>query len=314
MFNNLHELIAKMPDEKNCRDYLVQQRWQGKPICPYCGHEKTYVIEGGKRFKCASKACYKKFSVTVGTIFEASNVPLNKWFMAIYLCTAHKKGISSYQLGKNIGVSQKSAWFMLHRIRELMRPKKPVILRNMIEADITYIGGKQKNKSNKERKKILEQKLDWRHGKTVVLGITERRGATMMQIVKLRHAEGVIKEHVEPISSIVTDEGGEFRNLHLNFNHYTVIHSNKEFARGIYHTNSIEGTFSHLKRMVIGIYHHFSPWHTPAYLDEFNYRWNTRKMKDADRFRMALTQTTARMPYKTLVARNVLSLKYEAPK
>ena len=108
MFNNLHELITTMPDEKSCRDYLIKERWNGVVTCPYCGFEKCYVIENGKRFKCASKACYKKFSVTVGTIFEASNIPLNEWFMALYLCTAHKKGVSSYQLAKDIGVAQKT--------------------------------------------------------------------------------------------------------------------------------------------------------------------------------------------------------------
>src|SRR4051812_27786843 len=125
MFKNLHELIATMPDEMTCRKYLADQRWpDGKAVCPHCGSEKTYVIEKGWRYKCGNKECLKKFSVTVGTIFEASNIPLNKWFMAVYLCTAHKKGISSYQLGKDIGVAQKTSWFMLHRIRELMRPKK----------------------------------------------------------------------------------------------------------------------------------------------------------------------------------------------
>ena len=121
MFNNLRELIATIPDEKACREYLIKERWNGVIVCPYCSCEKCYVIENGKRFKCGSKACYKKFSVTVGTVFEASNIPLTKWLMALYLCTAHKKGISSYQLGKDVGVAQKSAWFMLHRLREIMK-------------------------------------------------------------------------------------------------------------------------------------------------------------------------------------------------
>lgn len=124
MFNNLIELVKSLPTEKACKDYLAAQRWEnGKAVCPYCNHSICYVIEGGKRYKCGSRLCYKKFSVITGTVFEASNIPLQKWFMAIYLCTAHKKGISSYQLGKDISVTQKSAWFMLHRIRELMRDK-----------------------------------------------------------------------------------------------------------------------------------------------------------------------------------------------
>lgn len=315
MFNNLHELITKMPDEKSCRDYLVQQRWNGSPVCPYCGHGRAYVIEGGKRYKCASNACYKKFSVTVGTIFEASNVPLNKWFMAIYLCTAHKKGISSYQLGKNIGVCQKTAWFMLHRIRELMRPKTFISLGNTVEADVTFIGGKIGNKSNKERKRYIETK-NWMENKTSVLGITERGGSTIMQVMPRNNdmlPDKTIREHVEYASTVVTDEGGPFSRLNDDFYHYTVNHSKNEFARLHFHTNSVEGVFSHLKRMFIGTFHHCSPWHLPAYLDEFNYRWNSRKLKDAERFNLALTQVATKMPYKALVARNVLSLKYEAP-
>ncbi|MCW3078724.1 IS1595 family transposase, partial [Segetibacter sp.] len=114
MFKNLHELITSMPDETACRNYLIKERWNGVIVCPYCQHEGAYVIEGGKRFKCTSKLCYKKFSVTVGTIFEASNIPIKKWLMAIYVITAHKKGISSYQLGRDISVSQKTDWFILH--------------------------------------------------------------------------------------------------------------------------------------------------------------------------------------------------------
>ena len=117
MFTNLRELIASMPDEKTCIEYLVQQRWNGKPICPYCGCSKTYSIEHGKRFKCANPDCYKRFSAITGTVFEYSKIPVSKWLTAVYIATAHKKGISSYQLGKDIGVTQKSAWFMLHRIR-----------------------------------------------------------------------------------------------------------------------------------------------------------------------------------------------------
>jgi len=156
MFNNLHELIASIPDEKSCRDYLIKERWNGVITCPYCGFEKCYVIENGKRFKCASKACYKKFSVTVGTIFEASNIPLNKWFMAGYLALSHKKGISSYQLAKDIGVAQKTAWFMLHRLRQLMKPSEEIKLSGTVEVDEVYIGGRMKNKHKKVRANYKE--------------------------------------------------------------------------------------------------------------------------------------------------------------
>jgi hypothetical protein len=122
-----------------------------------------------------------------------------------------------------------------------------------------------------------------------------------------------IRANVEYASNVITDEGSEFRRLDNDYYHYTVVHSKNEYARLDYHTSSIEGTFSHFKRMVIGVYHHFSPWHLPTYLDEFTYRWNSRKMKDAERFNLALTQIAGKMPYKAVKARNVLSLKYEAP-
>lgn len=152
MFNNLRELILSMPTEEMCREYLATQRWDGKPVCPYCEAGRVYVIENNKRYKCGNSECYKKFSVTVGTVFEASKIPLVKWFTAVYLSSAHKKGISSYQLGKDIGVSQKCAWFMLHRIREMMREKNDVKLDNIVEIDEVYMGGKVGNMSKSKRK------------------------------------------------------------------------------------------------------------------------------------------------------------------
>jgi len=154
MFNNLRELILSMPTEETCREYLAQQRWNGKPVCPHCGSGRVYSIEKGKRYKCGNSECYKKFSVTVGTVFEASNIALVKWFTAIYLITAHKKGISSYQLGKDIGVSQKCGWFMLHRIRELMRVKDDIKLDNIVEIDETFIGGIVGNMNKHKRAKL----------------------------------------------------------------------------------------------------------------------------------------------------------------
>jgi transposase-like protein len=304
MFNNLRELIATMPDEKTCRDYVIQQRWNGKPVCPYCGYDRCYIIEGGKRFKCASKTCYSKFSVTVGTIMEDSNIPICKWLTAIYLCTAHKKGISSYQLGKDIGVAQKSAWFMLHRIRNKMLPKIDMKLDNTIEADLTFIGGSISNKSNKVRKEYLENKrpLD---NKTSVLGITERQGNTIMQVVpnnEEKKVDKMVRDNVEFAANVITDEGSPFVNLNDNYYHYRVNHSKNEYARLHFHTNSIEGVFSHFKRMVYGIYHQISYKHTQQYLNEFTYRFNSRGMKDADRFALTMKNLEGRLTYKQLVS------------
>src|ERR1022692_206969 len=304
MFNNLRELIATMPDETTCRNYLIRQRWNGNVVCPYCGFSKVYVIENGKRFKCGDRAnCAKKFSVTVGTIMEASNIPVHKWLTAIYICTADKKGISSYQLAKDIGISQKASWFMIHRIRERMMPKIGKKFSDFVEADLTFVGGSIENKTKKIRKLYAEGKLP--SNKTSVLGIAEREGSIVMQVVPKnqdKFADSVIRENVEFAANIVTDEGNEFTRLKDEYFHYTVNHSQNEYARLEFHTNSIEGVFSHFKRMVYGIYHQISQKHTQRYLNEFAYRFNSRNIKDCARFEMTVKNIEGRLTYKQLVA------------
>ena len=184
MFTNLLELIKSMPDEATCRKYVAEQRWgKDRVVCPYCQNEKAYVIEGGKRYKCASKTCYSKFSVTVGTIMEASNIPLVKWLTAIYLVSAHKKGISSYQLGRDLSIAQKNSWFMLHRIREMLKGSLSRKLDNTVEADETYVGGSIKNKHISVRKQYAETK-NWLSNKTTVLAMIERNGEAMATVIE----------------------------------------------------------------------------------------------------------------------------------
>ena len=306
MFKNLHELIATMPDDATRRKYLADQRWpDGNTVCPYCGHTKCYSIEDGKRYKCASASCYKKFSVTVGTIFEASNIPLNKWFMAVYLCTAHKKGISSYQLGKDIGVSQKAAWFMLHRIRELMRPKTNKMLDTVVEVDETWTGGKMKNKHKSVRKKAHEDNLSHVDNKTGVIGYLQRDGELKLNVMDLNKTlKEQVKENVKPEAVVITDGFYAYNGLAASFEGHEVVHHKQdEFVRGAFHTNGIEGGFGLFKRMVFGIYHQITPKHTQRYLDEFTYRYNSRKIKDADRFTLSLRQAEGRLDYKTLVGK-----------
>ncbi len=330
MFNNLHEFTATIQSEQACIDLLAKHRWEdGKAVCPYCGHDKCYRIEGGKRYKCASKTCFKRFHVTVGTIFHASNIPLRKWFMAIYVATGHKKGISSYQLARDLGITQKSAWFMLHRIREGMRAKwQPKLgANNIVEADETYVGGSISNKSNTKRKEYAKNKDNWA-GKTPVLGMLEREVSTVITrphkiipgltvkekiVTKESHVtlqviptgtnqvESIVRNNLEYAAKLVTDTHNYYTSLNDDYYHYKVNHTLDEYARWIFHTNSIEGTFSHFKRMVFGIYHQISPKHTQRYLDEFSYRFNTRKIKDCDRFLNALSKVNCKLPYKQLV-------------
>ena len=306
MFNNLIELIKSMPTEEMCRDYVAQQRWNGKPVCPYCKHDKCYVIEGGKRYKCASTKCFKRFTVTVGTIMEASNVPVSKWLTAIYLIDSHKKGISSYQLGKDIGVTQKSAWFMLHRIREMIRCKEQIILgeTNPVEADEMFVGGSISNKHNSKRKLYAENPEKY-NNKTTVLGMVEREGKLITQVIaKNKPNELVINlaATVQKGATLITDTTNLYNKIKHDYHYHSVNHSANEYIRGEFHTNTIEGAFSHFKRMVYGIYHQISPKHTQRYLDEFCYRYNSRKLKDADRFKISLQSIEGRLTYKALVA------------
>lgn len=306
MFTNLRELITSMPDEKTCREYLVMQRWNGKPVCPYCDCTKVYSIEKGKRFKCGNSECYKKFSVTVGTVFEASNIPLVKWFTAIYLFTSHKKGISSYQLGKDIGVSQKAAWFMLHRLREMMRIKTNKLLDTVVEVDESWTGGKMKNKHVKIRAKAHKENLSHVDNKTGFVGYLQREGELKLKVWDLtKTLKEQVRENVKPEALVITDGFGAYTGLDKHFEgHEIVNHKADEYVRGIIHTNGVEGAFGLFKRMVFGIYHHITPTHLQRYCDEFTYRYNSRKIKDADRFKISLQRVEGRLTYKALTKAN----------
>lgn len=306
MFTNLIELIKSMPDEQRCRKYVAEQRWgKDRVVCPYCNNERAYVIEGGKRYKCASRTCYKKFSVTVGTIMEDSNIPLLKWLTAIYLVSAHKKGISSYQLSKDIGITQKHSWFMLHRIREMFRMKVNTKLENVVEVDEVYIGGKVPNMSKSKRKKLREEGNTY-NTKTMVMGLLERGGELKLIPVTQNAIEmqRTIRQNVNKSAGIISDHNGAYSGLKNEYaSHEIVNHSVQEYVReGNIHTNSIEGAFSLLKRSIIGIYHQVTPKHLSRYCDETMYRYNLRQMTDANRFALSIANIEGRLTYKELVS------------
>lgn len=300
-FNNLTDLLVTFNTEEKCKTYFEQQRWKGKITCPHCQHEKIYRTSLG--FKCASPKCYKKFTVTVGTVFENTNIKLQKWFMAIYLFTAHKKGISSCQLGRDIGVSQKSAWFMLHRIREIFSVKDTILLSGEIQADETYIGGKTKN-MHKWKREIVHAAGSSAVHMNPVFGMSKDGNVTIIPVPETngKTLQPIIMNMVERGSTLVTDGHGAYAGLYRHFNHKILNHEDGEFNRNGYNTNQIENFWSHMKRGISGIYHQVSGKHLARYCEEFAFRYNSRDITDNTRFELSLTQTEGRVTYKQLTA------------
>jgi transposase-like protein len=302
MVKNLKDLMSKFKDEQACRDYLVQQRWNGVPECPYCGCRKSYRIENGKRFKCANKECYKKYSVTVGTIFEASNIPLSTWFPAVYLVTSHKKGISSVQLAKHLGITQKSAWFVIMRIRESLREKAPLLLKTEVQADEAYIGGLEDNKHKEKRAKSIKEAGA---NKMPVVGIIETGGRVVTKVmpwITKSSIEDLILTHVDRSAVLVTDGLTSYAKVGRKFEHVVI---NKDEGRrkvGRFHTNGIENYWSQFSRMIHGTYHQISDKHLQRYCDEMAYRFNSRKLYDGFRFLVTFQQLEGRLTYKNLTA------------
>lgn len=311
MVQNLKELMAKFSDEAKCREFLVQQRWGGKPQCPYCGSDKHYTIEGGKRFKCGNSDCYKKYSVTVGSIFHASNIPLTTWFPAMYIILSHKKGISSIQLAKDLGVTQKTAWFMLHRIREGLKDKGSNLLGGTVEVDETYMGRKfasdYKGYTDEQIEEI--QKNPYKaaqKAKGAVMGLAQRGGDIRVKVFSEldgQTAKDHIKANVIPGSNVYTDSSSMYRTGLEEYGRGSVRHNAvpREFVKGEIHVNTIESFFGMFKRGYYGIYHFMSYKHLQRYCDEFAYRRNSRQLKDGERFALSLQHIEGTLPYKRLV-------------
>lgn len=297
-FSSVIELIRHFDTEAKCAEYLAMKRWNGNPVCPKCGHDKVYTLKGKtQRYKCGG--CREQFSVRVGTIFEASPIKLQTWFLAIYLVTAHKKGISSLQLSRDLNVTQKTAWFMLHRIRFAMGMEPSEQLDGTVEVDETFVGGKVKNMHRSKR----PEGAQGGGGKAAVLGMLDRDGdliakhvpdtekSTLLPIINAAVAKG---------STICTDEFPAYKSLRRVYDHQTVKHSAEEYVRGAIHTNSIEGFWSLLKRGIVGIYHFTSEKHLQKYVDEFAYRYNSRTMNDSSRFAHMTTTLSGRLTYSML--------------
>ena len=307
MVKNLKELMKVFADETVCREHLVKMRWpDGKIKCQYCGHDHCYRIENGERFKCANNKCYKRFKVTVGTIFEASNIKLSTWFATQYLIMNHKKGISSCQLARDLGVTQKTAWFMLHRIREQLRANNSPMLSGTVEIDETFVGGLIGNMSKKKRAALRTAAGGTIQNKTMVVGMLQRQGD--LRFIAMNKETGchvlqpLVKANVATEANLITDSSANYEGLSKQYlSHEIVNHSSEEYVRpNNVHTNSIEGAFSLLKRSIIGIYHHVTPKHLARYCDETAFRYNTRKSTDPQRFDLSFGMIEGRLTYKQL--------------
>lgn len=306
-FKSLLQVLDYFKSEETCIAYLANSRWGDSPACPHCGTVGAYVTNRG--FKCKSKECHKKFTVTTGTIFESTKISLRTWFAAMYLCTAHKKGISSLQLHRDLNITQKTAWFVLHRIREMLNSNQETDkLNGIVEIDETYVGGALKNKSNAKRRAMRAENGQWVDAKTGVLAIVERGGNIRTKMLTSTHpgseyVQDIIRSNVHTDATIVTDSSPIYHSLKRNYSHETVNHVQHEYVRGIAHTNTVEGFFGQLKRGIIGIYHQVSPKHLHRYCDEFSYRWNTRKISDVNRFEDAIKNiNNVRLTYSKLIS------------
>ena len=229
-FKSLLQVLDFFKSEETCISYLANSRWGETPTCPHCGNVGAYATNRG--YKCKAKECHKKFTVTTGTIFENTKISLRTWYAAMYLCTAHKKGISSLQLSRDLAITQKTAWFLLHRIREMLTNNQTdQQLKGTIEVDETYVGGKDKNKSNKKRTALAASGEKW-HNKTTVFALLERDGEVRTQVIqksKINFNDAItsIKSNADLDALILTDSSTMYGSLKYSYKHETVNHASK---------------------------------------------------------------------------------------
>ena len=270
------ETIKKYGTQEQCVRYLEKTRWGDKAVCPYCSSERSSNRKDVLRHKCHD--CNRSFSVLIGTIMEATKLPLPKWFLAMNLILNAKKGISSLQLARDIGVNKNTAWYLQKRIRQAM-DEGDSILRGIIETDESYVGGSLVNKHKKHKEIKGYNKCGMEH-KTPVLGMLQRKGKIVVRVLNKafgKEIKPIMKKSISKESDLVTDGFGGYKDLGEYFNQHIILNHSKKIRRiGEYHTNSIEGFWSMLKRAIMGQYHKISPEHLQEYLNELAFKYNHR--------------------------------------
>jgi transposase-like protein len=307
----LVEAILYYTNELRCVEFLAQIKWKdtgGIRCCTRCGSTNIVGLRTRPVFQCRERYCRKQFSIKVGTVMNSSNLPITKWVPAIWLIVNNKNGISSHELGRGIGVTQKTAWFMLHRIRESISNNSLSKLSGTIEIDESFVGGLSKNMHKSKREKLIKSTGGASENKTTVMGIIQRNGEVRAQVIPDTKRATLIPEilkHVDPDAFVYTDSYVSYHKLHELFgNHKMVDHMQGQYVVGDCHTNSIESFWNLLKRMVKGTYIQISPKHLNSYVVEEAFRFNTRKETDAQRFARAAEHIFGkRLPYKELIAR-----------
>jgi transposase-like protein len=293
-FASLYDLFEAIPDEKAAIAYFTAIRWKNGKFCPHCAHDKVYHFGDGKTHKCAQ--CRQRFSIKVGTIFEDTKIGVRKWLAAIWLITSHRKGIASTQLARDIHVTQKTAWFMLHRLRHAARTRsfnRP--LQGTVEADETFIGGKEHNKQRGKR---------GMNRKTPVFRLLERNGELRARPLHLTNVPSEIHANVDRSAKLMTDSWPAYKKLDRFYDRHAVDHSKDEYVRdGYIHVNSIEGFWSLLKRQIYGIHHWVSRKHLHRYLDESTWRYDRRGVIDGSRIAEFLGRIDGRLKYEVLIGK-----------
>jgi transposase-like protein len=289
----LQEAILRFADADNCVEYLVARRWpDGVVSCPTCGRKNPRYIAERKVWQCSIKHAKRQFSIKLGTIFEDSPLGLDKWLPAVWLLSNCKNGISSYEIAKDLGVSQKTAWFMLSRIRLGLQSNEGGMLDGEVEIDETFIGGKARNMHSAKRREKIQGRGP--NGKAVVMGMLQRGGKVRTAVIENRDKEtlhGHVNQNVAVGSNVFTDELISYWGLDEKYVHSIINHAEK-YVDGNVHTNCMENFWSLLKRGLNGTYVSVEPFHLFRYIDEQAFRYNNRKdMTDADRFDLAIRQS-----------------------
>ena len=290
----LLEAVTHFADYENCHNFMVSLRWPAGVRCPTCGTDRVSWLANQRRWKCPEKHSQRQFSLKTGTIFEDSPLPLSKWLPAVWLIVNCKNGVSSYEIHRAIGVTQKTAWFMGHRIRAALHAGSFTKLTGEVEVDETFIGGKARNMHLAQRKRRISGRGPT--DKTAVLGMLERGGKVATMVVPNRTKKTLqpaVKKYVAAGSALFSDELKSYEGLDAIYAHKVINHA-VQYVDGNVHTNGMENFWSLLKRALGGTYVSVEPFHLFRYLDEQAYRFNERHGKDIDRFKRAMSRVVGK--------------------